>query len=961
MRLGAPLLLATAIAIATARSAGADAPYALLSGYTMTSWTASDGSSIGPVYAIAQDHDGYLWIGTTGGVVRFDGARFTRWDAIYTATLPRADVRALTLAHDGTLWAGFDRFGGSVTVAALRGGSVVSVASGSPPHDAVTSLIEDRKGTVWAVSEGVLYRLRGGAWDIRDTGALAHAAAVSVREDAHGALWIGTRQGVFRTSDGGESFELVAEGIARETSEGADGTLWMTDPAHGVRRRGVPAPVIGMDGWGNRLLHDSRGNLWVATTGQGLWRLRAGAASSTPTIELATNQTGLSSNAVQTLLEDRDGNIWVGTMLGLHSLTPQQLTPLAAGTVVRTVLPDDNGTVWVGTASGLQRFRRDGSTWSGQHLGPAADIRSLFRDASGVAWASTDRGLRRLSGGRLIPSRHEPDAVPPCPAGAPPAQPTVTSTVWRPVCAAKDVVWAATHEGSVTLRRGDRTLATIDTTRLAPGPGLYNVDATFEDARGVMWVGGTGGLWRIHDGDVAHRGERDGLPAQRVLAITQSADGLLWLVADRGPSHAGRRSALIRLDPSDFEQSVSANAPLGGYRIYDAINGLAGVPVGAAAAARSVDGSLWFVIGGNLTVVDPGALAHEQQPGEGPARIVGATIDDRTTATAGPGSLPAGTRTVQIDYTALRLTSPRQTRFRYRLDGFDHDWVDAGGRRQAYYTNLAPGQYVFRVQANDTAGTWSAPEAQWSFALQPAFTQTTWFYALCGLGVLLMAWGASHTRAWILNRQFAAALAERTRLSREIHDTMLQSLVGIALQVQAIARQCGPEAAEPQSQLVALRRQVEQYVREARQAVLNLRSPMLETGSLASALTEIGRRTVDARTRFDLSAGPIEPLPAAIEEELLRIGQEAITNAARHASAASIHVDLQQDTDRVRLHVSDDGRGFDVDALWSAATGHYGLTGMRERAARAGGRLTVSSSSHGTQVEASVPCRRRRA
>src|SRR6185369_50884 len=234
--------------------------------------------------------------------------------------------------------------------------------------------------------------------------------------------------------------------------------------------------------------------------------------------------------------------------------------------------------------------------------------------------------------------------------------------------------------------------------------------------------------------------------------------------------------------------------------------------------------------------------------------------------------------------------------------------------------------------------------------LQPAFTQTTWFYALCGLGVLLMAWGASHTRAWILNRQFAAALAERTRLSREIHDTMLQSLVGIALQVQAIARQCGPEAAEPQSQLVALRRQVEQYVREARQAVLNLRSPMLETGSLASALTEVGRRTVDASTRFDLSAAPIEPLPAAIEEELLRIGQEAITNAARHAGAASIHVDLEQNADRVRLHVSDDGRGFDIDASWSAATGHYGLTGMRERAARAGGTLTVTSSSRGTQV-----------
>jgi hypothetical protein len=175
------------------------------------------------------------------------------------------------------------------------------------------------------------------------------------------------------------------------------------------------------------------------------------------------------------------------------------------------------------------------------------------------------------------------------------------------------------------------------------------------------------------------------------------------------------------------------------------MNGLAGVPLGAAAAARSADGSLWFVIGGNLTVVDPIELAREPRHTEGPAHVVGATIDDRTIATAATGSLPAGTRKVQIDYTALRLTSPRQTRFRYRLDGFDREWVDAGGRRQAYYTNLAPGEYVFRVQATDNAGTWSAPEARWSFALQPAFRQTTWFYALCGLCALLMAWAAAHT------------------------------------------------------------------------------------------------------------------------------------------------------------------------------------------------------------------------
>lgn len=343
------------------------------------------------------------------------------------------------------------------------------------------------------------------------------------------------------------------------------------------------------------------------------------------------------------------------------------------------------------------------------------------------------------------------------------------------------------------------------------------------------------------------------------------------------------------------------------------MNGLAGVPLGSAAAARSSDGSLWFAIGGNLTVADPKQLARERWNAEAPARIVGATIDDRPVTPVSTGVLPAGTRKLQIDYSALRLTSPRQTRFRYRLDGFDREWVEAGGRRQAYYTNLAPGQYAFRVQANDNGGVWSAPEARWLFTLQPAFRQTRWFYALCGFGVLIAAWGAAHTRGWILNRQFAATLTERTRLSREIHDTMLQSLVGIALQVQAIAQRCGPYASEQRSQLVALRRQVEQNIREARQAVLNLRSPMLGAGGLATALTEIGRRTVEGPTRVEVSADPIDSLAPEVEGELLRIGQEAITNAARHAGATRIQVDLRREADLVRLRVTDDGG----DSTWT--------------------------------------------
>jgi len=532
------------------------------------------------------------------------------------------------------------------------------------------------------------------------------------------------------------------------------------------------------------------------------------------------------------------------------------------------------------------------------------------------------------------------------------------AAIWRPVCGTRDVVWAPTGSGLLTLRRGNRTLATIP--RAPTSAGSYSIDAMFEDADGSTWVGGTGGLWHVRDGDVHYRGEPDGLPAQRIMAITQSADGFLWLVADRGQLYAGRRAALVRLHPSDFDRAARSNTPLAGYEVYDAANGLAGVPLGSSAAAQSTDGSLWFAIGGNLTVVDPKQLVRERAHAEAPARIVGLSVDDRVMSPEITSVVPAGSRKLSIDYTAIRLASARQTRFRYRLDGFDREWVDAGGRRQAYYTNLAPGQYVFRVQANDHSGAWSAPEAQWPFTLQPSFRQTGWFYGLCGVGILMAAWGAAQSRVWILNRQFAATLAERTRVSREVHDTMLQSLVGIALQVQAIARRCEPHASEQQSQLVALRRQVEQYIREARQAILDLRSPMLEVGDLATALAEIGRRIESGATRVEVSAHVVDTLAPTAEGELLRIGQEAMTNAARHAGATEIHVDLRQQSDNVVLRVTDDGRGFDVDAMLSAATGHYGLMGMRERAARVGGSLTVKSSSDGTVVEAIVPRGRQR-
>jgi signal transduction histidine kinase/ligand-binding sensor domain-containing protein len=975
MRSTTSVLLVAAIALIGAPVVLAETQHGVLSGYSVTSWTLADGVPIGPINAIAQDADGYLWLGTMRGVVRFDGARFTPWDAIYSTRLPDAEVLALSASRNRTLWVGFARIAGGVSVAALSNGKAVTVSEGVAPYESTTAIIEDRAGDVWAVSNGALHRLHRGRWDVMRSRPLGDAVVLGVREDAGGTLWVGTRDGLFRRRDA-DRFELVGPGLVRDASESTGGTLWITDPAHGARRHGAAPRSTNTDGRGMRLLHDARDNLWVATTGQGVWRVRDTATTITPLVERLTTQTGLSSDVVQSILEDREGNIWVGTMLGLHSLTPQQLTPLASDALVQAILPDPDGSVWVGTTSGVMHFHKDGGTWHGRHVSDQGDIHSLFRDAGGRAWARTGQGLRAFLRGRLVGGPPATEVAPPCSNGAMMsradgvtgaadrrpviavnAAPEATVAV-GPRCVTRDALWAAGTGDTLTVRRGEHVLASI---RLPSPPAIVSqraIDTIFEDAQGTMWAGSTAGLWRIRAGKAEHFGEREGLAALRVMAMTQSADGFLWLAVDRGRLYPGRRAALIRLHPSDVDRAATAGAPLSGYHMYDALDGLTGAAIGTATAARSTDGSLWFAIGGSLTVVDPREVAHDPVR-EMPAQIATVTVDDRPVAPASTSALAAGTRKVQIDYTALRLTAPGQIRFRYRLDGFDRDWVDAGARRQAYYTNLAPGSYVFRVQANGDGVAWTVPEAQWAFAVQPAFRQTGWFYALCGTALLLMAWGVAHTRVWIMNRQFAATLAERARLSRELHDTMLQSLAGIALQVQAIARQCLPQAAEQRSQLLALRREVEEHMREARQAILNLRSPLLETSDLAGALTEIGRRTIAPPTRFEISADQITTTEAS-ERELLRIGQEAITNAARHAGAAHIRVDLRQDADVVRLRVADDGRGFDVAAMTGPGSDRYGLLGMHERAARLGGRLTITSDASGTVVEANVPCSRQR-
>jgi ligand-binding sensor domain-containing protein len=949
----------------------------LLTGYSLTSWNEGDGHPLGSVYAMVQDPQGYLWLGTDAGLFRFDGSRFTAWNTMSDTPLPAVSVRALRVTRRGSLLVGLADGAG---IREVRDGALFEVTrKGLPSTDEVTDLVEDRDGTVWMITNRELYALRGDEWrKIELPWPFRAGLVLQPFLASNGDLWVATRWGVFRRRANAARFELLSNEYVWGIDEDAQGTIWTTDIVAGYRRLGAPsAPQHPLEGAGYRLTHDRHGNLWVATFGEGLWRVRHAAADGAPQIERANLRTGLSSDSVQSVLEDRDGNIWVGTTGGLHRLQQRPLTPVENVGFVVAMEPADGSQMWAGTTNGMIRFSGAPGPWA--RVGarsPGPDVRSLSRDQAGTLWIGASDGLWRLAQGQLthvpLPGRPQMVVMAIVPDGK--------AGLWL-----GDGNWLFHWDGSrleplvvgendpalkrITLTRGDGTgriwlgfsggrLGYLDRDGalhvLGPDLGLANVHTTihtvYEAADGTIWIGGNGGLSRFASGRVSTLGVSRGLPAGRIWAVVEDTQGRLWLSMDRG---------LVRIDRSELIQAFENPAHRLHFRSYDTHDGLAGAAVGIIGSSRGQDGTLWFVRGGGVTVVRPQAQTLDERSDAAPAlRIEEVVANERPLRLESFGTFPPGTSRIQIRYTALSLSSSDRVRFRYRLDGVDTTWVDAGTRRTAFYTNLSPGTYRFLVDASREDGSWQTTPVAWSFSVEPAFHQTRWFAALVVGATILLLGAAWIIRLRFVHRQFALALAERARLSREIHDTLLQSLVGVALQFDAIAENLDSASASAKEQLLRVRRQVEAYVRDARQSIADLRSPLLEAADLVTVLREFGKRAVaDTRTRFVSSVigAPRETSPR-IDNDLLRIGQEAITNAVRHAKASLISLELRFEDATVTLRVSDDGRGFDVSDPEAEPNQHYGLTTMRERAEEIGGHLTVvSTRDRGTVVQAIVP------
>jgi signal transduction histidine kinase/ligand-binding sensor domain-containing protein len=965
-----PVVLATALFLSGGPTMAATIDHSsLLSEYRISAWSGGDGITLGTIRAMVQD-DGYIWLASDAGLVRFDGFRFVATDLVGgSISLPAAATHAVYRARDGSLWVGYVN---GLGVYRIARGVVQDVYLRNKTAGAVWAITEDHSGSIWIGCDEGIYRYVDHAWvEVPLPFPDRDHRVFDIHEDRSGTVWIGAASGLYeRMRNGAFRRYPGIDRITRSISEDAHGGLWITDDQSGFRKVGGDRSRL-FEARGMSVFHDHEDNLWIASMGQGLWRVRTAGSSNTPQIDRSTVQSGLISDELSAFVEDGDGNIWAGSREGLHLLKRRRVLALTDIGVVNAVTMSSDGNGWAATSAGLIALEGvTGHSPGRRRIVSNAPVRALHTAKDGTVWLATSAGLYRLVNDRLVPRSN---GDPPLRAVNSIASDTF-NTLWvcdeqrglvhvtnersesitidarqdeRPTLAHvddRDRVWVALDSGRVALLDHGR----LQTFGRPEGIPHSTVNVIADDRSGIIWLGGDGGLTAFRNGRFRTLTTDQGLPGSAVVSLLFDDEGDLWL---------NLRVGVIRITKDELRRAIDdPSYRLQSRHVYEAADGAAGFPV--IGGVNGPDGSLWFVGSRGLTVLDPRVLRSSEQRESPTPRVEGILTGDGRFYLGEGAALQPRTSRIRVDYGTISPGRIDGVRFRYRLDGFDNDWVDAAGRRQAYYTNLPPGNYRFRVQAGEAAGAWASAVASWSFAIGPVFYQTRWFYTMCLLALGLAAIGVWRLRTRQLRKELAAIYGERIRLSREIHDTLLQSLVGISLQLDAAAYDVPDRQSRLRAVLVAMRKQIEDYIVEARQSIWDLRSPTLDRHDLVNAMRVAGERLTAGKVAFAVSVtGHPRPCPPKVETQALRIGQEAIMNAVRHAGAQRVQLEIGFGDRYLRLRVTDDGRGFDFDEVLAATPRkHYGLVSMKERAADAGGRFTVDSlPGQGARIVAEFP------
>ena len=944
--------------------------------YAHKAWTVRDGFFKGSIFAIVQTPDGYLWIGTEFGLERFDGVRSVPWQPPKNEHLPGGRIRSLLAARDGRLWVGTEQ-----GLASWKDGKLTNF----PELDgaAVLSLLQDHEGTMWAAGtvadrNGRLCAIRsGGAECYGQDGSLGRFLP-SLYEDHSGNLWMGSNQGVWRWRPGPPKLFPVPDSVYGLAESDAGELLIAT--LGGIRRlvngRVEPYPLRGITQKFFTLRRDREGALWVGTVDSGLLHVRQ------DRIDRFAHSDGLSGDRIHAVFEDGEGSIWVGTSDGLDRFREVAIPTISAkqglsNSFVNAVLAARDGTIWLGTQNGLDRWKNGEVVVYGKSHGlPDAYVSSLFQDIAGRLWVATLRGLAYLEDGRFTPVfgvavtaiagdgggdlwASSLQSLVHLRSGAV-VEEIPWSTLGRKDFAfallpdpAQGGLWFGFRDGGVAYFKDHRIRASYGR---ADGLGEGIVRGFQRDLDGGLWAATGGGLSQIKNGHVLTLSSRNGLPCDAINWVLEDDDHFFWLYTSCG---------LLRIARQDLDVWVRDPRKTVQPTIFDSADGVRAISnmVATREPAKSADGKIWFLPGDGVSVIDPRHLPVNKLPP--PVHIEQIIADRKAVSNL---RLPALTRDLEIEYTALSLVAPEKNRFKYKLEGYDRDWVDAGNRRQAFYTNLPPRHYRFRVKASNNSGVWNETGDTLEFSIAPAYYQTTWFYASCVAAFLAMLWGLYRLRLYQIRREFNAQLDgrvdERMRVARELHDTMLQSFQAALIQMQAARNIFTRRPEKTEESLDKAINTASGAIAEGRSAIQDLRLHPAGGGDLAQLLTTAGQelaRSEEAPAHppaFGVTVeGARQELNPLLQDEVYRIARELLRNAFRHAQAGRIEVEIRYDSRQLRLHVRDDGKGIDAEVLKAGGrTGHYGLPGMRERANRFGGKLDFwSEAGAGTEAVLTVP------
>ena len=988
-----------------------------VSQYAHTSWKVRDGFTKGAIFAIAQTPDGYLWLGTESGLVRFDGVRPVSWQPPSGQQLPGNFVNALLAARDGTLWIGTQK-----GLASWKDGkfSIYREVGDS----AITALIEDHEGTVWIGAYGNpggnLCAVGSGTLECYGTASFGRGV-YAFYEDHRGSLWVSSLNGLWRWKPGRSDRYSYPGGVtsANWMAEDDSGTLLLST-TKGLKKLASERiddytfPGITGEFTPTRGLRSSDGSLWLGSQ-QGLLHLHQGRT------DIFKSADGLSADFVLPIFEDREGSIWVGTQEGLDRFRDVTVPTISrkqglSNPSAWSVLATRDGSIWIATADGLNQWENGHVTLyrsqkalgeSGQKLehgvgvgraaaeiansGLTGDPWSLGQDKQGRLWASTSDGVFYFESGRFVrvpgvPSRFTWSLVGDdvgniwisnSEAGLLRVTPrlVVERVAWSQLQhkyarallsdPSQSGLWLGFADGGVAYFNGGQVRASYSA---ADGLGNGQVTDLRFGSRGTLWVGTEGGLSRIRDGRVMTLASKNGLPCDTVHWSMEDDDHFVWVYMSCGLVRIARSELDAWVNDPKWIVQFTMLGFADGVRTYEIPSGF------PPKVTKSLDGRIWFFARDGVSVLDPRHLPFNKMPP--PVHVEQITADrksyyDSASAVSLDASrrvrLPALSRDLQIDYTALSLVAPEKVMFRYKLEGYDREWVDAGNRRQAFYANLPPKNYTFHVKACNNSGVWNETGTFLDFTVVPAYYQTLWFRSLCVAALLATLWGLYQLRLRQLAREFnlglEARVSERTRIARELHDSLLQGFQGLMFRLQAVREFLPGRPSEALRALDIALERGDKVIVEGRDTISDLRQSTISDRDLAQALTALGEELAAQSENGAapcvrvLVEGKQRELDPVLRDEIYRIAREALRNAFRHARAQKIEAEIMYGDSEFLLHVRDDGIGMALEvADQGARAGHWGLPGMRERAKSFGGKLEVwSEHGAGTEIELTVP------